>query len=108
MSHTPRRAGPSLLLLLATIATAGTMSKDGPNALDQYNVVWTSPSANSGESMPCGGGDIGLNVWVEEGELLFYIGQAGCRDENGALLKHGRVRVQRPPAGAGGGARQAL
>ena len=32
---------------------------------DQYNPVWTSMSRNSGESMPCGGHDIGLNVWVE-------------------------------------------
>ena len=26
--------------------------------LKQYNVVWTSMSKNSGESMPCSGGDI--------------------------------------------------
>lgn len=30
---------------------------------------WTSPSHNSMESMPCGGHDIGLNVWVENGDL---------------------------------------
>lgn len=32
--------------------------------LKPYNVVWTTQSQNSSESMPCGGGDIGLNVWV--------------------------------------------
>jgi hypothetical protein len=47
--------------------------------------------------MPCAGGDIGLNVWVENGALLFYIGRAGCRDENGALLKPGRCRIQLSP-----------
>ncbi|RYZ26724.1 MAG: hypothetical protein EOO10_14760, partial [Chitinophagaceae bacterium] len=40
--------------------------------LDRHNITWTSQSQNSGESMPVGGGDIGLNVWVENGELLFY------------------------------------
>ena len=58
--------------------------------LDQYNVGWTSQSKNAGESMPVSGGDIGLNVWVENDELLLYMGRAGCRDENGALLKPGR------------------
>jgi hypothetical protein len=35
-----------------------------------YNIIWTTQSKNASESMPCGGGDIGLNVWVENGELL--------------------------------------
>jgi len=47
--------------------------------------------------MPCSGGDVGLNVWVENDELLFYIGRAGYRDENGALLKPGRVRMKLVP-----------
>ncbi len=65
--------------------------------LDEYNVVWTSQSKDASESMPVSGHDIGLNVWVENDELLFYIGRAGCRDENGALLKAGRVRVRLLP-----------
>jgi len=72
-------------------------SAAGMDWLDQYNVLWTTQSKNSGESMPVSGGDIGLNVWVEKDELLFYLGQAGCRDENGALLKPGRVRVKLAP-----------
>ena len=27
------------------------------------NVIWNTPSRNSSESMPCGGGDIGMNIW---------------------------------------------
>ncbi len=65
--------------------------------LDQYNVVWTSPSRNSGESMPCGGHSIGLNVWVENGELLFYMQRSGSFDENNEYLKLGRVRVRFKP-----------
>ena len=47
--------------------------------------------------MPCGGGDIGLNVWVEKGDLLFYFSRSGSFDENNALLKGGRVRVRLQP-----------
>ena len=86
----------AIATILAICCTPSVRSDDLA-WLDAYNVVWTSQSKNSGESMPCSGGDIGLNVWVEDGELLFYIGRAGCRDENGALLKPGRVRVKITP-----------
>ncbi|MCX7048378.1 MAG: DUF5703 domain-containing protein, partial [Candidatus Sumerlaeota bacterium] len=65
--------------------------------LGQYNVVWTTQSKNSSESMPCGGGDIGMNVWIEQGDLLFYMQRSGCFDENNAYLKLGRVRVRLDP-----------
>jgi hypothetical protein len=79
-------------LLLLTVA--GSARAD---SLDTYNVVWTTPSANAAESMPVGGGDVGLNVWVENGELLFYIGRSGTFDENNHMLKLGRVRVKPTP-----------
>ncbi|HEX2907767.1 MAG TPA: DUF5703 domain-containing protein, partial [Phototrophicaceae bacterium] len=65
--------------------------------LKQYNVVWDSPSQNAAESMPCGGGDIGLNVWVENGDILFYIARSGVFDENNTLPKLGRVRLKCSP-----------
>jgi hypothetical protein len=65
--------------------------------LDKYDVVWTTQSQNSSQSMPCGGGDIGLNVWVENGDILFYIARSGTYDENNALLKLGRVRIHLSP-----------
>lgn len=65
--------------------------------VDQYNVVWDSPSANSSESMPVGGGDIGLNVWVENGDLFFYVSRSGTFDENNTMLKLGRVRLRLTP-----------
>lgn len=65
--------------------------------LDSYNVLWTSQSKGSYDSMPCGGGDIGLNVWVENNELLFYISRSGSLDENNCLLKSGRIRVKLTP-----------
>ncbi|NDV79734.1 DUF5703 domain-containing protein [Dysgonomonas sp. 511] len=62
-----------------------------------YNITWDTQSANSSESMPCGGGDIGLNVWTENGDILFYISRSGTFDENNTLLKLGRVRVRLTP-----------
>jgi len=78
--------------------------------LDQYNVVWTSQSKDSSESMPVGGHDIGLNVWVEKGELLFYVQRSGCFDENNEYLKLGRIRlrVSPDPFAAGADFRQEL
>ncbi len=59
--------------------------------LDQYNVVWKTQSKNSSESMPCGGGDIGLNVWVENGKIYLYAARSGSFDENNGLMKAGRL-----------------
>ena len=75
----------SLLLALSTLVNAADyVPKD---------YVWTTPSKNSSESMPCGGHDIGMNVWVENGDVLFYIAQSGWFDENNTLLKAGRWRL---------------
>ena len=71
--------------------------------------VWTTPGRDASESMPCGGGDIGMNVWVEDGELLFYISRSGAFDEHNTLLKQGRVRVRVDDAALPGeGFRQTL
>ena len=67
------------------------------NVLTDYNIAWNTQSKNSGESMPCGGGDIGLNAWVENGDVLFYISKSGTFDENNAFLKLGRVRIKLSP-----------
>lgn len=55
--------------------------------------TWTSQSENSAGSMPCGGHDVGMNVWVERGELLVYLSRSGFFDENNTLLKAGRLRL---------------
>lgn len=65
--------------------------------METYNVEWDSQSENVGDSMPLGGGKLGLNVWVEGDELLFYIGSNDAIDENLSILKLGRVRVKLDP-----------
>jgi hypothetical protein len=38
-----------------------------------------------------------MNVWVENGDLLFYVSKSGAFDENNTLLKQGRFRVRLSP-----------
>ena len=80
-----------LLCLWASVAAAlSAQPKD---------LVWKTPSLNSAGSMPCGGGDIGLNVWVEQdGVLRFYLFRSGSFDENNTLLKAGKFVLQLSPA----------
>ena len=86
------------IITACTILCMGVTSMaTAEHYVDQYNVVWTIQSKHAGESMPVSGGDIGLNVWVENNELLVYMGKTGCRDENGAQLKPGRLRIKITP-----------
>src|SRR6266498_3374220 len=63
-------------------------------AKSNYNIVWNSQSKNSSESMPCGGGDIGMNVWVENGEVLIYVARSGSFNEDNSMMKTGRLRIK--------------
>ena len=83
------------ILLVAFLASA--IAAGAPVELDQYNVVWTEQSHNASESMPVGGHDIGLNVWVENGDVLFYMQRSGSLSENGEYLKLGRIRIRMNP-----------
>jgi hypothetical protein len=66
--------------------------------LQEYNVIWDSPSRDSSGSMPLGNGDIGLNVWVEaDGDLLLLIAKTDAWEENSINLKLGRIRIKVSP-----------
>ncbi|CAM3744957.1 DUF5703 domain-containing protein [Mucilaginibacter galii] len=86
-----------VLILCVLLLWCRQNTQAQPAELKSNNIVWTTSSKNSGESMPCGGGDIGLNVWVENGDLLFYVSKSGTFDENNTFLKLGRVRVKLYP-----------
>ncbi|MVM35325.1 hypothetical protein GO755_35210 [Spirosoma sp. HMF4905] len=86
------------ILRILLLIFAGSLQAWGQSETSQTaNVIWTSQSKNSSESMPCGGGDIGLNVWVEKGDILVYLARSGTFDENNAMLKLGRVRLKLSP-----------
>lgn len=80
-----------IFLIAATTIACLTSS-----AIVPKDVVWETMSENSSGSMPVGGGDIGLNVWAEDGDVLFYISRSGAYDEHSTLLKQGRVRLRIP------------
>lgn len=88
---------PAILRSATLIVLLLTGSLLNAQLNDAYNVVWTTPSKNASESMPCGGGDIGMNIWVENDDLLIYITRSGSYDEHNGLLKSGRIRVKLSP-----------
>lgn len=85
---------PGILLLLVLLCSSALPADSGQ---DRYNLVWREQCKGSHESMPCGGGDIGLNVWTENDEILIYISRSGSFDEHNTLLKSGRVRLKLTP-----------
>ncbi len=90
----------SVLGMLACLicATAVAPADENLDWLNDYNVVWDSQSASSAESMPCGGGDIGLNVWVENGDVMLYMQRSGSFNENNEYHKLGRMRLKLDPS----------
>jgi hypothetical protein len=87
MLHSVLTRYASLWALAAALACA-----------QNYDVTWDSPSRDSSGSMPLGNGDIGLNLWVEQGgDLLFYISKTDAWSADTRLLKVGRVRVKLTP-----------
>lgn len=66
--------------------------------LDRYNPIWNTPSASSLDSMPLSGAQgTGLNVWVQDDAVCFYIGRNDAYDEDGNLVKLGCVQLRLDP-----------
>ncbi|MEC3908475.1 DUF5703 domain-containing protein [Tamlana sp. 2201CG12-4] len=86
-----------LILCFIVLSCKNEIKDINIDYIDQYNVIWDTQSKNSSESMPVGGGDIGCNVWVEKGDMLFYMSRSGTFDENNTMLKLGRTRIQLEP-----------
>jgi hypothetical protein len=87
----------AVVIGLTVTCALGRGPSQWAQTMESYNVVWDSQSEDASGSMPVGGGDVGLNVWVENDELLFYIGRSGTFDENNHMLKLGRVRIKLGP-----------
>lgn len=85
------------LCLLCLISAVGANAQQTDSPAAHHKITWNSFSKDASASMPCGGGDIGLNVWVENGDILFYIAKSDAFDENNTLLKLGRIRLRLSP-----------
>ena len=80
-------------------ANAAPIAWQEVRSLDDCNLTWDSPSADSFGSMPLGNGDVGANVWVEtNGDLLLYVSKVDAYDSGHELPKLGRVRLRFAPA----------
>jgi hypothetical protein len=78
-------------------------SRSSRSGLAQFDVVWTTPSRDSLDSMPLSGRrGAGANVWVQDGSIWLYLAHNGAYDEQSRLLKLGCVRLT--PIGADIGA----
>ncbi len=86
-----------LVLMYMTIGAESILAYYQQPSPKEYDVIWTEQSQNSSASMPVGGGDIGCNVWVENGELLLYIQRSGSLAETNEYLKLGRIRLHLSP-----------
>ncbi|HQH74246.1 MAG TPA: DUF5703 domain-containing protein, partial [bacterium] len=85
--------------IISGIPGLGLSSPGSEDPAGRYDVVWDSPGGGPAGSVPLGNGDIGLNAWVDSGGgLLFYISKTDFWDDNGRLVKAGRVRVHLDPA----------
>lgn len=72
--------------------------KSALNYLNNYTIVWDSPSKDVNGSMPVGGGNLQLNTWSEQGDVLFYMGSTDSYMDNSTMLgKLGRVRLTFSP-----------
>ena len=64
-----------LAALTAVLCTMSPLTKADNHTkalISQYDVSWTTQSSGPDASMPCGGGELGLNVWVENSEVMIY------------------------------------
>ncbi len=103
-----------LILSIFLFFTGSVFSVSDPLSwLKDYNVVWTTPGEKAIHSMPIGGGNIALNVWTTENDLLFYIGSPdswvdGSVPGKVANVKLCRVRLNITPNPFSGKFRQEL
>lgn len=69
------------------------------NIVNNYSVLWNSPSENASGAMPIGNGEVGANVWMEKnGNLVFYLSRTDAWSENSSLYKLGKIRISFYPA----------
>ncbi len=89
----------NILVLIAIVPLffSSCQNENQRDVLSNYNVIWERQSENSSESMPVGGYDVGCNVWVEDGSIYYYFGRSNAFDENNALLKSGRIKIDITP-----------
>ncbi|MBC7792194.1 MAG: hypothetical protein H7Z43_00675, partial [Clostridia bacterium] len=62
-----------------------------------YDVRFDTPGDGPSASMPIGNGDLAANVWTVPGAIFIYLSKSDAWDENGRLVKLGRIRLTFDP-----------
>jgi len=66
--------------------------------IDDYNVIWESPSLDATGQMPLGNGDIAAGVYaISDGDLYLLLAKNDAFTYNGDIFKTGRVRISLSP-----------
>ena len=87
----------ALLMIAITAVTA--VETAAPSALDDANVIFTTPSANASGAVPLGNGEVGASVWIEgNGDLVMYLDRPDSFSEVCRLLRVGALRVHLDPS----------
>lgn len=82
------------LAFAAGLSTQSAYADQGNDIALRNAVTWTSLGANENDSMPLGNGDLAANVWTEQnGDLVILLAKADAWNEDGDLLKLGRIRI---------------
>ncbi|MFO1492471.1 MAG: DUF5703 domain-containing protein [Kiritimatiellia bacterium] len=90
--HSPHRIFAAFLAA-ASLCRAADPRTPWHEALEACNIVWDSPGTGSADSMPLAGCNLGLNVWVENNDVLALVGSPDALDENGMQVKLGLIRL---------------
>jgi alpha-L-fucosidase 2 len=93
----------TILLLLLSAGAMGITHGQSPGADNlfpshAYTVAWNSPGPDLNASMPLGNGDVAANVWSDSsGSVHLYISKSDSWDDNGRLVKVGRISISITP-----------
>lgn len=86
-----------MLFIALLLVGGGWVRADTASWTERYDVAWDHPSERVEDNMPLGAGDMACNVWVEQGNLFFYMQRSGSFNEIGEVIKLGRVRLTLSP-----------
>ena len=95
-----RRGVAALCAAMLLMPPQGVLAEEAPAAVEEmpgiqdYNVVWDSPSGNIEGSMPIGNGTNTALIWVDEsGDLMLRIARGDSWDEYARSIKLGNIRI---------------
>lgn len=92
-----KRSLRNICIMAIVVAMGAAESPVAIPTLDDCDVVWDTPSRDVSGTMPLGNGDIAINTWIQDGDLLFLIGKSDAWDENSINCKLARVRLKFQP-----------